>query len=145
MTGLTPAQREAAIKEASTWIRTPWYHRGKIKGSGVDCVQFIVQVYQRIGALGEVVIDDYAQEWALHRHEQKLLAHLRVYAHAVDKPRPADLAVYHYGRSFSHVALVVDWPRVIHANREQGEVSYDDGEQGVLADRAVQFWSLGAA
>ena len=139
---MSPDQREAALREAATWLCTPWHHYAAVKGAGVDCVQFIIQIYQRIGAIGEVETGEYDQEWMLHRHEQRLLAKLAVYAKPVETPLPADLAVYHYGRSYSHVALVVDWPKVIHANREHGGVCYDDGTQGILAERKVQFWAL---
>lgn len=139
---LSAEQRAAALREAATWVGTPWSHYAAIKGAGVDCVQFVVQVYKAIGAIGAVETGEYAQEWMLHRYEQRLIAKLEQYARPILTPMPADLAVYRYGRSYSHIALVVEWPRVVHANRDRKMVCYDDGEQGILADRDVRFWSL---
>ena len=44
-------------------------------------------------------------------------------------PQPADLVLYRFGRCYSHTAIVIAWPRVIHAVRQYGQVMQDDGEQ----------------
>ena len=37
------------IREARSWIGTPWHHNQRCKGAGVDCVQFIAALAQSQG------------------------------------------------------------------------------------------------
>ena len=34
-----PDLRARIVAEAMTWLGTPYHHRGKLKGIGVDCAQ----------------------------------------------------------------------------------------------------------
>src|SRR5579864_4635628 len=48
-------------------------------------------------------------------------------------PLPADLALWRFGRCFSHGAIVVDWPLVIHAYAGRGCVMEDAAKARWLA------------
>jgi cell wall-associated NlpC family hydrolase len=54
-------------------------------------------------------------------------------------PQPGDVALFRFGRCFSHGAIVVDWPVVIHA-WHKGGVLMTDGRQPLLAGRTVRFF-----
>lgn len=139
---LTDEQRDAVLSEARTWVKTPWHHMGTVKGAGVDCGQLLIQVFHKAGIVELIDTGEYAQDWALHRSEEKMIAFIEKHATPVPFAMPADIVVYRFGRTYSHAAIVVDWPLVIHADRDLGEVNYADGEQGVLADHKKLFYSV---
>jgi hypothetical protein len=47
--------------------------------------------------------------------------------------------LFKFGRCFAHGAIVVVWPRLIHAWHNAG-VIYADADQGQLAGRAKRFF-----
>lgn len=53
----TLAQR--LVTEAETWIGTRWVHQGRIKGLGVDCVNFISEVAKASGIDTLEIPDNY--------------------------------------------------------------------------------------
>jgi len=55
-------------------------------------------------------------------------------------PLPGDIALFRFGRTFSHGAIVTDWPRLVHAYWNIGVV-YGDANLHPLAGRPVRFFS----
>ena len=41
-------RREAVIREAKSWIGTPFHHAARIKGAGVDCLMLLAEIYERV-------------------------------------------------------------------------------------------------
>lgn len=138
---MTP-ERQRILTAAVSWLRTPWHHRAQVKGAGVDCAQFPAAVYRDAGLIGEVDTGEYPPDWMMHRSEERFLEVVQRYADPVEAPLPGDLAVYMVGHCFSHGAIVIDWPRIIHASNRDRMVCYADGTQGWLAGRDVTFWRL---
>jgi cell wall-associated NlpC family hydrolase len=138
---MTPA-RARILDIARTWLRTPWHHRARLRGAGVDCAQYLIGVYAEAGLVDEFDTGDYPPDWMQHRSEERFLAFVQQYADQVEAPLPGDLAVYLVGRCFSHGAIVIAWPEIIHASNRDRMVCYADGTQGWLAGRDVQFWRL---
>ncbi|QBQ98166.1 NlpC/P60 family protein [Paraburkholderia pallida] len=131
--------RERLLVEARTWINTPWHHRARVKGAGVDCAQFVNAVYHTV--LGTDLIEiDYPPDHFLHRSEEQLVTQLERQANCVPLALPGDVVVYRFGRAMSHAGLVVDWPRIIHAYRLEGGVVFGNGTGGNLAERERQFY-----
>lgn len=135
-------QRQAILAAARSWLRTPWHHRARVKGAGVDCAQYPIAVYAEAGHIEAFDTGEYPPDWMMHRSEERFLDIVRRYADQVDSPLPGDLVVYLVGRCFSHGAIVVEWPSIIHASNRDRNVCYADGTQGWLAGREVQFWRL---
>lgn len=133
--------REGVIKEAETWLLTPWHHRAMVKGAGVDCALFLYAVYTAVGLVPKFPVESYPPDFMLHRGEEKFLSYVTQYAHEVADPLPADLAMYKVGHSFSHGAIVVAWPKIIHAQVDHG-VIYDEGDLGRLGAKKRSFWRL---
>ena len=167
------AERAAVVAEARAWLRTPYHHMGRVKGAGVDCATLLAEVYARAGVIPPQTIPFYPPDWHLHRDAERYLGF--VLEHAVelsaissqlsaDQPSeliadglkltaslPADIALWRFGRCFSHGAIVVDWPLVIHAYVGKGCVMEDAsrarwlaqlGERGVAKPRPVKFFRL---
>ncbi len=61
-------------------------------------------------------------------------------------PRPADFVLFHVGRCWAHGAIVVEWPRIIHAvsgiGVTYGDASRDVLKKMVLIDRKPRFFTL---
>jgi cell wall-associated NlpC family hydrolase len=123
---LTAAQRAAVLAEARTWIGTPYHHMGRVKGAGVDCATLLMEVFARAGVIAPATVDFYPPDWHLHRSVERYLGELLKYGREIEgAPQPADVLVVKFGRVFSHGAIVVQWPVVIHAML-QHPVSYAD-------------------
>jgi cell wall-associated NlpC family hydrolase len=123
------------ITEALTWKETP-YHRGaRLKGVGVDCGQFLIAVYEATGVLkpGECNPGYYPQEIHLHRSEERYLEWILKYCDPVDSPQPGDIAMFKFGKSSSHSAIIINWPTVIHSYVRIGVV-ISNANEALLCD-----------
>lgn len=144
--------RAAVLTEAESWLLTPWRHEARVKGAGADCGQFIIASFIGGGLVDHFETGTYPQDWMLHQSGERYLAWVEQYLDRVDVPQPADVAVWHFGHCFSHGAIVVDWPLVIHAYRPERAVVYGDATKGLLArehlpgggsePREVRFYSI---
>ena len=137
-------QREQIVNEALTWLRTPYRHKARVKGAGVDCAQLLIGVYSACGLIEpNLTVDDYPMDWHLHRDEERYLNHVLAHAHEVSDPQPGDVALFKFGRTVSHGAIVMDWPYIIHAYRPDRMCTISDvSTSAELTDRLVGFFSL---
>jgi cell wall-associated NlpC family hydrolase len=133
--------RAAIVAEARTWLRTPYRNLGAIKGVGVDCAMLLVRVYQAVGLVpADFDPRPYSPDWYLHRDEERFLAHVLPRARRLERGERGDIALYRYGRSISHGAILVDDEQLIHANRLTGLVELC--ERRALAPRFDSFWTV---
>lgn len=133
--------RKAIVDEAMTWLRTPYHHAAAVKGAGVDCAQILIEVYSAVGLADKPDVGYYPSDWMLHRSEERYLGWVEKYCRQVQTPAMGDIVLFKYGRCFAHSGIVVDYPRIIHAQREDG-CCYADADNGVLKGREVRFYSL---
>lgn len=134
--------RARVVREAREWLGTTYHHHGRIKGVGVDCAQLLCAVYEKCCAIEHVDPGFYPHDWHLHRSEEMFLHWLeRVGAWRVDEPQPADVAVFRFGRTFSHGGVMVESDLVLHSYIDTGVILTRLNE-APLAGREVQFWSL---
>ena len=136
-------KRRAVVAEAQSWIGTPFHHQGRVKGKrgGVDCLMLLAEVYERAGISGHIEPPFYVPDWHLHRDAERYAEGLFAYAREIETaPLPGDIAVFRFGRTFSHGAIVVAWPRLMHAYWLRGVV-WGDATLQPLKDRKVRFFS----
>jgi NlpC/P60 family putative phage cell wall peptidase len=134
-------RREAVVAEAESWIGTPFHHAARVKGAGVDCLMLLAEVYERAGIAPRIEPPFYVPDWHMHRDAERYLEGLLPYAHEIEgPPLPGDIALFKFGRTFSHGAIVVEWPRVVHAYWAIGVV-WGDATLFPLRDRPVRFFS----
>lgn len=136
--------RQRVVAEAEGWIGTPYHHMGRVKGAGVDCLTLLAEVYERAGIVGHVEVPFYRPDFFAHGDEERYLAGLLGHGHEVAAPLPGDVALFRYERVFGHSAIVVEWPRLIHAinrRRPPRGVQMVDATQGLLRGRQVKFIS----
>lgn len=134
--------RAAIVNEAMTWLRTPWHHEACVKGHGVDCAQFIKEVYTAVGLIPAFETGQYPPDWHLHRGEQRFLAFVTQYARQVDDGQPGDIAMFSFGRADAHGSIVVRWPEIIHSYVAESGVVLSDCSKGRLARRFAGFYRL---
>lgn len=108
--------RAAIVAEALSWEGTPYHPHARIKGAGVDCAQLPVAVYSACGCM-PAIEPVYSEQWMMHRDEELYLAEVRRFSRQipVEDAKPGDLIVWKFGRTYSHSAIVVEPPIVIHA------------------------------
>jgi cell wall-associated NlpC family hydrolase len=138
----TSSLRAAVLREAETWLGTPYHHMARIKGAGVDCLTFLAEVYAAAGVIEPVKeIQFYRLDFMRHQSDESYLDALLMRGHEVEVPLPADVVLYKWGRVFSHGGIVVDWPRIIHASPSVHGVIWANGDQGRLAGHQMKFIS----
>lgn len=134
--------REDIVAEARTWIHTPWRHMGRVKGAGTDCCMFGLGVHEALELvphqeLVEVVtgpnqIERYPADFMLHSGQERVLPIVERFAHRIELPHDGALVLYKFGRVVSHVGIIDQWPRIIHAYRPGGMVEYGEGDRGEI-------------
>jgi NlpC/P60 family putative phage cell wall peptidase len=135
MDAIEAQQRQAVIAEARTWLGTPFHNGAKIKGAGVDCAMLIEAVFVAVGIIEETYPGRYSSQWHLHRDEERYLAWANHLAVEVDRPQPGDVAIWKFGRCYSHAGLIIDSERVLHAYADNHAVEIDLLRMGALSVR----------
>src|ERR1700730_18391720 len=109
--------RASVVKEATSWSGTPFHHAARVKGAGVDCLMLLAEVYQRAGVVAPIEPPFYVPDWHLHRDAERSLEGLPRYASEITgPPLSGDIALFRFGRTFSHGAIVTAWARLGHAH-----------------------------
>jgi cell wall-associated NlpC family hydrolase len=158
------AQRAAIVREARSWIGTPYHNCADVKGrnGGVDCGMLLVRVFVDTGLVAPFDPRPYPPDWHLHRAEEKYLGFVfdrtrevyflpppeggRVWVRGV---KPGDVAVFRFGRCYSHGGVVTAAAplTIVHAYAPaRCVVEGPIGQNPELADtrRARRFFSYWA-
>ena len=142
---MTEAETRAAIvAEALTWEGTPYLSHCRIKGVGTDCAQLPASIFAEVGIIPPLN-PTYTDDWMMHRDEEKFLDFVLPHAREIDEAdlQPGDLVIWKFGRTFSHSAIVLDYPTVLHAVIKGGAVIRADMTQDVdLIDRPRKCFSV---
>jgi len=140
--------RGAIVAEAMRWVGTPWHHRARVKGGGVDCAQFLVGVFSALPVAQVPLLDlgYYPPDWHLHQDRPRFLQRLAEYAEplpAGELGLPGDIAMFQYGRHAAHGSIVMEWPLIVHAYVKERRVTMSDAVRDAdLAQRFAGFWRL---
>ena len=138
-------QRAMVVAEARTWLSTPYHHRGKLKGIGVDCAQLPLCVFAGVGLIEDFDTGAYPPDWHQHRAEERYAGIVLQLAREIqrDELGPGDIVLFKFGRAFSHGGIVIDWPQIIHAVRRDQKVVYGDVErESDLMGRPMRCFSF---
>jgi cell wall-associated NlpC family hydrolase len=137
------SERINVVLEANSWLMTPYHHEGKRKGVGIDCAMFLYEVFRHCNLVPEMTFPRYSPQWHLHKNEELYLHKVIEFAKRVYAPLPGDIVLYKFARTFSHGAIVVKWPKIIHAVPYLG-VIYDTGNEfsvGEHKPKETEFYS----
>lgn len=133
--------RAAVIAEARSWLGTPYHHAANLKGVGVDCAMLLVEVFRAVGLVAEGFDPrPYPRTWYLHRDEERFMGFLIDQSRRTDAPQAGDVALYRFGRTASHGAILIDDDYMIHAYQPSGQVEIV--ERRALADRLDSYWTV---
>ena len=137
------AQRQAVTTAARRWLGTPFHHEAMVKGAGVDCGMFLIAVYREVGLIPEFTVEHYSSQWHLHRSREWYLELLAQFGREIpeEERRQGDVVIWKFGRVFSHAAIILLWPVVIHAVNGQGVVTDNVWLNFKLANRERKFFS----
>jgi cell wall-associated NlpC family hydrolase len=140
--------RDAIVAEARTWIGTPYRVGGAVKGVGVNCAQLLFCVARNAGVLpaNAPLPRWYTPQLATNSKEERLIAYVTAYG-AVEvaeaSVKPGDIVLYKTGKAHGHAAIVLDWPRIVHAlpivGCQMGDV--DEGRLGAFSRRYFTLWT----
>lgn len=118
--------RLRVVAEAMTWLGTPYHHRAMVKNVGVDCSMFLAGVYHAVGVMPAIHIAPYPHDWHMHKNRELYIEELSKHAVEIEgEPLPGDIVLWQFGRTFSHGAIVVKWPIIIHSYINSGVVRED--------------------
>jgi cell wall-associated NlpC family hydrolase len=142
---LSPAQRESVVDAGMSWLGTPYHHQAQVKGAGADCAMFPLAVYKECGLVPQAFqAPAYSSQWHLHRSEELYIAEVEKLA--VEKAQceilPADFVIFKFGRTFSHGAIVVKWPIIIHSYIPHGVTLADASNDAQLIGREMKAFEL---
>mgnify|MGYP000204114729 FL=1 len=136
---------------ALEWLGTPYVNNAMAKGHGVDCAYLLVAAVVDSGIMpkNKLHVENYSNEWHLHRSEEKYLKYIQQVADEVHgEPRIGDFLLYQYGRCISHGAVYLGNGKVVHAFVDMGVIisNIDDiifyDNRGKTRLRAVYRFNL---
>lgn len=135
--------RARVIAEALSWLGTPYHHCADIKGVGVDCAMLLVRVYAAVGLVpADLDPRPYSPQWHLHHTEEQYLGWLARYCWPTTAPLPGDVAVWRFGRAYSHGGILVAPSQVVHALVDSAAVTLHGIDEAPLAQRPVRYYTL---
>jgi cell wall-associated NlpC family hydrolase len=150
MNDVEATQRAAIVREARAWLRTPYHPQGDIKAIGVDCGMLLVRVFVDTGLCAPFDPRPYADDWYLHRSEERYLGFIFDRTKEVEEPQAGDVMVFRYGRCYAHGGIVTsaDPLTIVHAFQPSGRVLEEDVAGNILLSapqRKPRFFSYWAA
>jgi hypothetical protein len=112
----------------------------RVKGRGIDCVMLLLETFERAGLIAHREVDFYSPRVSERGNSEMLMKILLEYARKVGAPLPGDVALYRIEKRPAHLAFVIQWPSVVHANARAGTI-LDDGETNrALKKRFLGFY-----
>ena len=111
-------QRQYFVAEALSWEGTPYHHGQREKGLGVDCAWYLADCAANAGLIPRLEFEYYPRDWHQHRNDERYLRQVEKFARKMPEgadPLPGDIAMHQFGRCVAHGAIVIAWPRIIHA------------------------------
>ena len=135
-------ERQKIIDEAMTWKGTPHRDKARVKGVGVDCATYLAEVSIACGFVPkDIFIPDYSPQWHLHRNREMYIEELLKWTREIteDQAGPGDVAVWKFARCFSHGAIIIKWPRIIHCVKDIGVHEDDASNCSMFRNRDDTF------
>lgn len=143
MTGIE--QRITVVTEARRWLGARFHLNALLPYRAIDCGRLPWAVYTAVSLTVPDLPPHWPKDFMLHRMaaSEPYIALIQQKLVEVDTPLPGDLAVFKplCSNCFSHAALVVEWPTVIHACADFHRVVEGCAEQWPLNGQPVRFFS----
>lgn len=111
--------RHTIIANARTWLGTPWLHNQRVKGVGVDCVNFLYAIAVESGIELEPIPESYARLPLRGEIEQYLD---RNFIRTNSTIEPCDVLVFNWSGYNCHVGIATSNKTIIHAHQRINKV-----------------------
>lgn len=144
--------RRAVVAEAKSWQGTPYVQLGSVKGGAIDCAMLLVRCWVDAGIFQEFDPRPYPPHWHLHHDDERYLRWMQALSVEVPEPQPGDVALFFFGRCFSHGGIVTAPGVVINASGMHRKCTANDMREPWLAlmraksgnaqPRPVKFFDL---
>jgi hypothetical protein len=114
-------QRTIIIATAKSYLKVGYQHMGRTH-AGIDCATLILECAIAAGIVPRnETLPFYHFQWNQSDGTESLIDFIRKFCpEFAGPPKPASIVVWQMGRTYSHGAIVVDWPRCIHAHVRNG-------------------------
>lgn len=139
--------RARLVKEAYSWVKTPYLHGCAIKGVGANCAMLMFGIAKGAGILATEVPTPkhFTAQAALHSKDERLLRYLLAYGFTEtdeDHAKPGDILLYKNGLAHGHMAMMVTKTAVVHTLSPVGcKVNgFADGVLGTYSRRYFTLW-----
>jgi cell wall-associated NlpC family hydrolase len=116
----------SVLAEVRSWLNTPYEHKGRVKGVGVDCGGLLYEVYGKIlNSQLKPFPTDYAPDWTLHQGEELYLNFIDEYVKPSQTPVIGCPVLFKVGRCYGHAGIVTDrgvihaWGRTAHGSVQE--------------------------
>lgn len=137
--------RDDVVREARSWIGTPYHHAADVKGAGVDCAMILVRVYCGLGLAPLFDPRPYPAQWFLHRDEEKYRGWIERYAVQIDQPERGDICLYRFGRCAAHGAIMVEDGLMVHAYMPEKRVVIAEHSTPLVRGKIDSYWTIRGA
>lgn len=144
----TPAkehlQREEVVREALSWVGTPYRQQADKKGIAVDCSMLVVRCLVDTGILEPFDPRPYCADWWLHKSEERYMAWMDQIAVEIpeDEAKPGDIILFKFGRCFSHSGIISRPGYVVHAFAKLQLCIETELKFGIFHNRPTKFYSI---
>lgn len=107
------------VEEARLWLGTPWHHNARLRGVGVDCVQFAMAVLEACGAPKKSYDNYYRQPKG-----NSLLDAIDElsYSSRTEEIKAGCILIFEIAGVPHHVAIATSETTMIHADQRVGKV-----------------------
>ncbi len=124
--GLPPVA-QAVVREALSWVGTPYRHQGDRKGLGCDCLGLVRGVWREVYGREAERPGAYSLDWAEAGGEERLLAGAcrNFRRKSLADARAGDLLLFRWRPHLpaKHAGILILRPRFVHAYQGGGAVS----------------------
>jgi cell wall-associated NlpC family hydrolase len=141
--------RDNIVTEAQEWLNTPYKGWGRAKYWGCDCLGFVAGVFVNCGYISDKEADaaipkSYSLQIGQHMEDTEYIDGLGEFMREIPEHevRAGDVAMYKIALAFSHSAIVVKWPLIIHALAHGGVKHADGKRHPLLLNKPVRFFTL---
>ncbi|MEO1042127.1 MAG: NlpC/P60 family protein [Pseudomonadota bacterium] len=116
--------RSHIVREALSWLSTPYRHQASAKGQGADCLGLIRGVHQSLYSTVSEVPPPYRPSPRQWGEGEPLLSAAQRHLQKTDTPRLGDVVLFRLNRHapISHCGIVLEADQFIHAYHGRGVI-----------------------
>jgi cell wall-associated NlpC family hydrolase len=119
-----PATASGLVAAALSWVGTPFEHQGRIKGVGVDCVNYVGEVAREARATPDIAFEtNYRRRANGTQMLSELFKYLEHAGENLEDAKTGDILALHDGfdpdipRHLAFVTRLTPYPRMAHASQ----------------------------